>query len=260
MRLQSKPIDTGYGNAVCVLNRVTKPPVHTVVETPAFARTAKRVGASAAERDALLDTLMAEPASGEVIVGGGGVRKLRLGKEETGKSGGYRVPTFYMDEDAPVYLLAIIDKSELDNISADQKKQLRTVAKAIRMSEENGTKNARRAGKAEGMSAETFADLMGGMEDVLAFEQGKKRRGYTVHSAHDIKAIRAKTKLSQPRFAEAYRLEVTAVRDWEQGRRQPERSAQVLLELIDREPETVRRILAEARAEPVRAACAFCKY
>lgn len=114
------------------------------------------------------------------------------------------------------------------------------------MNGDNGTKGARRAGKADGMSAEAFADLMGGMEDVLAFERGK-RRGCTVHSAHDIKAIRAKTRLSQPRFAEAYHLEVTAVRDWEQGRRQPERSAQVLLELIDREPETVRRILAEER-------------
>lgn len=223
-----------------------KSPLHTVVETPAFARSAKRVGVSAAERDALLDTLMAEPASGEVIVGGGGVRKLRLGREETGKSGGYRVLTFYMDEDAPVYLLAIIDKTELENIGADQKKQLRAFAKAIRMSGENGNRGARRAGKAEGMSAEAFADLMGGMEDVLAFERGK-RRGYIVHSGQDIKAIRARTRLSQPRFAEAYHLEVAAVRDWEQGRRQPERSAQVLLELIDREPETVRRILAEAR-------------
>lgn len=107
-------------------------PLHTVVETPAFTRTAKRLDVSAVERDALLDTLMAEPANGELIVGGGGVRKLRLAKEDTGKSGGYRVLTFYMDEDAPIYLLAIIDKSELDNISVDQKKQLKALAKAIR--------------------------------------------------------------------------------------------------------------------------------
>ena len=86
---------------------------------------------------------------------------------------------------------------------------------------------------AEGMSADAFGDLMAGMDDVRAFERGK-RRGFVVHSGQDIKAIRAKTKLTQPKFAEAFHLDVAAVRDWEQGRRQPERAAQVLLELIDR--------------------------
>ena len=83
---------------------------------------------------------------------------------------------------------------------------------------------------------------MAGMEDVHAFQCGK-RCGFAVHSAQDIKAIRGKTGMTQPRFAEAYGLDVMAPRDWEQGRRQPERAAQVLLELIDREPETVQRIL-----------------
>lgn len=93
------------------------------------------------------------------------------------------------------------------------------------------------------MGAEAFGDLMAGMEDALAFERGK-RRGYVVHGAPDIKAIRAKTKLAQPKFAEAFHLDVAALRDWEQGRRQPERAAQVMLASIDREPETVRRMSA----------------
>ncbi len=99
---------------------------------------------------------------------------------------------------------------------------------------------------AKGMSPDAFGDLMAGMEDVRAFERGK-RRGFAVHSGQDIKAIRAKTKLTQPKFAEAFHLDVAALRDWEQGRRQPERAAQVLLALIDREPETVQRILAGVR-------------
>lgn len=111
---------------------MTKPPLHTVVETPTFVRAARRIGISKEELDALLDLLMSAPAHGELIVGGGGVRKIRVGKENTGKSGGYRVLTFYMDEDAPTYLLAIIDKTDVDNISADQKKQLRALAKAIK--------------------------------------------------------------------------------------------------------------------------------
>lgn len=96
---------------------------------------------------------------------------------------------------------------------------------------------------AKGMSDEAFGQLMAGMQDARAFERGR-RRGFVVHSGQDIKAIRAKTKLTQPKFAEAFHLDVSALRDWEQGRRQPERAAQVLLELIDREPDTVQRILA----------------
>jgi putative transcriptional regulator len=105
----------------------------------------------------------------------------------------------------------------------------------------SGKKKAEAAAPA--MSDENFAGLMQGMNDVLAF-YGGARKGFVVRTPQDIKAIRQKTKLSQPKFAEAYHLDVSALRDWEQGRRQPERAAQVLLELIEKEPETVLRILA----------------
>lgn len=105
------------------------------------------------------------------------------------------------------------------------------------------TKPGKAAAANDGMAAADFDGLVAGMNDVLAFYKGE-RKGFVVHTATDIKAIREKTKLSQPKFAEAFRLEVAAVRDWEQGRRRPERSAQVLLELINKEPETIRRILA----------------
>jgi len=62
----------------------------------------------------------------------------------------------------------------------------------------------------------------------------------------DVARVRAKLKLSQRRFAERFGLDVTAVQAWEQGRRQPDRSARVLLTIIDREPEAVRRALRHA--------------
>ena len=92
------------------------------------------------------------------------------------------------------------------------------------------------------MKAETFDQLISGMSDVLEYHKGE-RGGFRVHEAQDIKAIRAKVGMTQPAFARAFQLEVATLRDWEQGRRQPDRSAQVLLALIDREPETIRRIL-----------------
>lgn len=64
----------------------------------------------------------------------------------------------------------------------------------------------------KGMSAGAFGDLVAGMEDVRACERDK-RRGFVVHSGQDIKAIRAKTRLTQPKFAEAFHLDVAALRD-----------------------------------------------
>lgn len=61
----------------------------------------------------------------------------------------------------------------------------------------SGTGKSRRAAAAErpAMSEADFAGLVGGMKDVLAFYQGE-RKGFRVHTAQDIKAIRARTKLS----------------------------------------------------------------
>lgn len=98
------------------------------------------------------------------------------------------------------------------------------------------------ADKVEAMSDEDFSGLMAGMQDVLRFYRDE-RDGFVIHTAQDIKAIRQKAKLSQPKFAEAYQLEVATLRDWEQGRRQPDRPAQVLLKLIDEDPEMIRRML-----------------
>src|SRR3954451_8246978 len=59
----------------------------------------------------------------------------------------------------------------------------------------------------------------------------------------DVKAIRAKFGLSQEEFAKAFALNLAALRDWEQQRRMPRGPARTLLQIIDREPEAVRRAL-----------------
>ena len=61
-----------------------------------------------------------------------------------------------------------------------------------------------------------------------------------------MRAIRRKTGLSQAMFAGRFGFTVAAVRNWEQGRRQPDLAACALLMVIDREPDAVRRALAAA--------------
>lgn len=63
-------------------------------------------------------------------------------------------------------------------------------------------------------------------------------------SAERIWALRKRMKLSRQKFADRFGLDARALQDWEQGRRVPDRSARVLLTVIDREPEAVERALA----------------
>ena len=63
-------------------------------------------------------------------------------------------------------------------------------------------------------------------------------------SAERIRALRKRMKLSRQEFADRFGLDARALQDWEQGRRVPDRSARVLLTVIEREPEAVERALA----------------
>jgi putative transcriptional regulator len=73
---------------------------------------------------------------------------------------------------------------------------------------------------------------------------GEDIRAWRRVSPVDVVAIRAKTGLSQERFARAFRISPHTLRNWEQGRRVPEGPALVLLQAIDRAPRTLMRLLA----------------
>lgn len=85
-----------------------------------------------AERLAAIDLIAANPQAGEIIPGGGGARKVRVPGRGKGKSGGYRILTYYMTEDEPVFLLSVINKEKAPNFSDAQKAVVKDVAKGIR--------------------------------------------------------------------------------------------------------------------------------
>lgn len=60
----------------------------------------------------------------------------------------------------------------------------------------------------------------------------------------DVKAIRRASGLSQQGFASTYGITLGALRDWEQGRKHPERAARVLLRVIAVAPDAVARAVA----------------
>jgi putative transcriptional regulator len=79
----------------------------------------------------------------------------------------------------------------------------------------------------------------------ISMDRGTSSYGIHVPARVNVKKIRARLGLSQERFAQTYGFALSAVRDWEQGRRQPERSARILLRVVEREPEAVTRALAK---------------
>ena len=63
-------------------------------------------------------------------------------------------------------------------------------------------------------------------------------------TAERIRSLRKRLKLSRQQFAKRFGLDARALQEWEQGRRVPDRSARVLLTVIDRDPGAVERALA----------------
>jgi len=85
------------------------------------------------------------------------------------------------------------------------------------------------------MKDEDFQGIMAGLKDAIAFAKGDASRG-RIAAGPDVKAIRAKTKLSQAKFAATLRVPVATVRDWEQHRRMPDAPARTLLGMVDADP------------------------
>lgn len=66
----------------------------------------------------------------------------------------------------------------------------------------------------------------------------------------DVRSLREKHGLSQPKFAALMGISVGTLRNWEQGRRQPEGSARVLLRVVERHPEAVFEVVGNALKGP----------
>jgi putative transcriptional regulator len=99
------------------------------------------------------------------------------------------------------------------------------------------------------MAKKAFDDIAAGIEDAVAYAKGDRSRGFKhvvrVPDEVDVRAIRLRFKLSRPKFAARFGLDVRAIQDWEQGRRHPDRSTRVLLRVIEREPDAVERALGK---------------
>lgn len=114
--------------------------MHTVIETPSYLADAKAAGLTQTERDAVVEMIAGNPEAGDEIGGTGGARKVRLAGRGKGKSGGYRVITFYSGNEVPVFLLAIYSKGGKANLSRSERNELKSVLRDIVQEYRKGAK------------------------------------------------------------------------------------------------------------------------
>lgn len=88
--------------------------------------------------------------------------------------------------------------------------------------------------------------MVEGARQALAIARGRLTKGSRVHTPEDldVRAIRARTKLSQTQFAARFGFSVRTLQEWEQGREIPTGAARALLRVIAHEPAAVERALA----------------
>lgn len=89
-----------------------------------------------------------------------------------------------------------------------------------------------------------YDKIAAGLDDAIAYMQGDASRG-RLATGVDVKAIRAANNMTQDAFARAFHLPIGTVRDWEQGRRQPDSGSRILLRMIAADARSVERIMAK---------------
>jgi hypothetical protein len=112
--------------------RLMNPPTHSIIETAAFSRRVKELGLSSDELVLIYDAYAAQPDYGEVVKRTGGLRKGRIAKDGAGKRGGYRVFSFYLDPQNPVFLLLVIDKVQDDTLTGAQEAVFKTLITTLK--------------------------------------------------------------------------------------------------------------------------------
>lgn len=94
------------------------------------------------------------------------------------------------------------------------------------------------------MNETLFAELLASVEEMDKIVRGELEPGRITSVAElPVHAIRAKTGLSQSRFAHLIGVSKRTLENWEQGRRRPTGPARALLKIVSAAPEVALKSL-----------------
>ena len=92
--------------------------------------------------------------------------------------------------------------------------------------------------------SDTFNSIKQGLEEAIDFSNGRMNEARVFRPASvNVKALREKVRMTQTEFAAAFGISLGTLRHWERGDRAPHGPALVLLNLVQKEPQTILRVL-----------------
>ncbi|PHZ24297.1 type II toxin-antitoxin system RelE/ParE family toxin [Yersinia massiliensis] len=96
------------------------------IETPFFSKQWEVLLTEDEFRE-LQQVLLLNPSSGALIVGTGGVRKVRFAIGQKGKSGGVRIIYYYQEPQSRIWLFTVYPKNQKDTLTSSEKQQFKDV-------------------------------------------------------------------------------------------------------------------------------------
>lgn len=104
----------------------------TFIEVPMFTKKWKELGLTDEDLRELQKVLLQNPKSGDTIKGTGGVRKIRIPIDNTGKRGGGRVIYVDIELKETIYFVNVYAKNEKDDLTEDERKAFKAVVKILK--------------------------------------------------------------------------------------------------------------------------------
>lgn len=104
----------------------------TFKEVPSFTAKWKSLGLTDEDLRTLENILLKDPKTGKTIVGTGGLRKIRIPIEDTGKRGGGRVIYVDIELKECIYLIDVYAKNEQTDLTEKEKKMLKKLVNVLK--------------------------------------------------------------------------------------------------------------------------------
>ena len=92
--------------------------------------------------------------------------------------------------------------------------------------------------------SEAYKSISKGLKEAIEYSKENTKEAREFRPIHiDVKKLREKIGMSQPRFAASFGISLGTLRHWERGDRYPQGPALVLLNLLSKDPNTVLQVL-----------------
>lgn len=104
----------------------------TFIEVPSFTTKWQSLGLTDKDLRTLENILLKDPKTGDTISGTGGLRKICIPIENSGKRGGGRVIYVDIDVKECIYLLNVYIKNEKSDLTFQERKMLKKLVEVLK--------------------------------------------------------------------------------------------------------------------------------